>query len=253
MAGRIAATVAVIPLLLLFFTLAHAIVPVDLPDDAASISLLTGKPDTETEIKYATNEPEYQTRIPAQEIETEFKMLSEKEIKTETGTEMKTETVPLTVISLRPTNRHFPRLPFIRRGHKCRHQFHRGTIKPWLVRLINRHERSYGNDMILAGDGEGDGMRFDLVSRNGDLKTVPATLSRSPFEHEVRKSHHKHEHEHEHEHEHDEHDYHRHRHHDHHRVEEKEYEREEREREHDHGLKHKGEFLRKIRKFLNGF
>ncbi|CAN6718579.1 unnamed protein product [Malus baccata var. baccata] len=159
------------------------------------------------------------------------------------------ETVPLTVFSFRPVNRHFPRRPFplsFRHGRPCGH-----ARRPWTPRFHGgeREHRegesvSYGNDMIMAS---GDNMGFDPAFRGG-VRQIPARWvnfrhggPRFPFRHEeemeLERPHHHHHHRH---------------HHDHDQDRREGFEGMEKPfREHKH--EHEGGLMRKFRKFLNHF
>uniref|UniRef100_A0A2P2JQ35 Uncharacterized protein n=1 Tax=Rhizophora mucronata TaxID=61149 RepID=A0A2P2JQ35_RHIMU len=104
--------------------------------------------------------------VPVAEVEPEKKPVNlPKTVETtEVRLESETQTVPLTFVSFRPINRHFPRrsfIPFFGRGHRCRHHHHhRRFPKP----LGPRFEIPYGDDMILSGEGD---RSFDPMSRGG--------------------------------------------------------------------------------------
>lgn len=171
----------------------------------------------------------------------------------EESTEFKhSETVPLTVISFRPINRHFPRRPFplsFRHGHRCRHG-HR-QFGPWTPRFHGgERERdqdvvSYGDDMILSS---GDDTRF-VPAFHGGPRQIPARWENFrhgggpgfPHRHdddmEFERPHHHHHHRHRHDHDHD------------HRREE--FEGMENPRE--HRRQRDGGLFGRFRKFLNHF
>ncbi|KAM3001612.1 hypothetical protein FF2_037888 [Malus domestica] len=159
------------------------------------------------------------------------------------------ETVPLTVISFRPVNRHFRRRPFplsFRHGHRCRH-----AHRPMSPRFHGGEGDavSYGNDMLVASS---DDMGFNPAFRGG-ARQIPARWvnirhggPRFPFRHEedmeLERPHHHHHRRHHHEHDHD-----------HDRREEFEgTEKQPREHKHDHEH-HGGGLMRRVRKFLNHF
>ncbi|KAF5478111.1 hypothetical protein F2P56_004698 [Juglans regia] len=101
--------------------------------------------------------------LPSEKHEPEFAtMVSVSEETDSNLPEPESNSIPLTMISIRPIDRHFPRRPFplmFRHGHRCRHhrhprhdQQHEGhEFKPWGPRFPDR-EVPYGNDMIVADE-----------------------------------------------------------------------------------------------------
>ena len=86
--------------------------------------------------------------------------------------ESNVESVPLTVVTFRPINRHFQRMhdrrPFpFRMPHRCRHHF-----KPIGPRFLHR-EIPFGNDMIMARDDDAP-TNIGPVFRGGRLRHHPA-------------------------------------------------------------------------------
>ncbi|XP_021292483.1 uncharacterized protein LOC110422790 [Herrania umbratica] len=61
------------------------------------------------------------------------------------------DSVPLTEISFRPVNRHFPRRPMIPFRHKHNCRFHR-RFRPLNRGLQQKRYISYGDDMILSDE-----------------------------------------------------------------------------------------------------
>lgn len=157
--------------------------------------------------------------------------------------------VPLTVISFRPINRHFPRRPFplsFRHGHRCRHGHHQ--FKPWGPRPLRR-EVSYRNDMVdgeepkskpVFGDGEEPQIRTRMIRlRQGG--------PRFPFRHDEDLTERPNHHDQDHDHHHRLHVFHR----QHMDMEGGQTKEREVEKEHKHD--HAETFMKSFRKFLNRF
>ncbi|KAI4315520.1 hypothetical protein L6164_028318 [Bauhinia variegata] len=93
----------------------------------------------------------------------------------ETSTESQSEvspsdpdSVPFTIISFRPINRHIPRRPLplpYRHGHRCRHNH---GFRPWDPMFPRRHI-PYGYDMILNNDDEKSSDRVP----GGGVRQIP--------------------------------------------------------------------------------
>ncbi|EXC63302.1 hypothetical protein L484_000045 [Morus notabilis] len=138
------------------------------------------------------------------------------------------DAAPLTLISFRPVNRHFPRRPFpltLRHGHRCRHHF----MKQWGQRRPHGDIIPYGNDMILSTE---DRPSFDPVLRSGfparwiKIRHMEAESAHRRGD-KIYWPHHDEEHEH-----------------DHHHHE---------EHEHDHKHERQNVFLKSFRKFMKQF
>ncbi|KAF3448691.1 hypothetical protein FNV43_RR09404 [Rhamnella rubrinervis] len=234
--AKLVLTIAVI---CVFFAFSHARTPADLPvADVITDESLNDHLETATlRLPSERDESEPVTKVEWVRESTESKRPETTESFDKPDESEPSDSVPLTVISFRPINRHFPRRPFpltFRRGHPCRHSH--PQFKPWDPRP-QRREVSYGNDMIVS-----DELRFKPVSHNEDQPQIPARWStfrqvgpRFPFRHddEMERPHHHH--------------HHRFR---HHHVEGGENEEREVEHEHNNG---EGGFMMRVRKFLNHF
>ncbi|XVF10433.1 hypothetical protein REPUB_Repub07fG0182500 [Reevesia pubescens] len=154
------------------------------------------------------------------------------------------ESVPLTMISFHPVNRHFPRRPLVPYRHKHNCRFHK-RFRPLNPPFQQKRSISYGNDMILSDERT----RFDPESR-GVVRQIQARWARFPDEGAESKEHvdfmkpHHHEHEHAHHHD-DEHHHHYYHHRRHHHGEEDERDGEEHENE--------GWFMARFHKFFVNF
>ncbi|XP_007040495.2 PREDICTED: urease accessory protein UreE [Theobroma cacao] len=160
------------------------------------------------------------------------------------------DSAPLTKISFRPVNRHFPRRPMIPFRHKHNCRFHK-RFRPLNPRLQQKRYISYGDDMILSDEKS----QFDPESRGVVRQIQPrwARFRDDGTESEdldfIKPHHHDHDHDHDHEHEHEhDHDDHHHHHHHHHRRHHHGEEDEKDERE-----EHEGGFMRRFRKFFIHF
>lgn len=245
--------------LLFLFSFSHALTPSDLPEKETNGRDLANTKFPESETKPATAillPSEKRDSEPAKDFEWIPEAAATKLpdsdgptiLANEESTEFThSESVPLTVISFRPVNRHFPRRPFplsFRHGHRCRHG--RRHVGPWSPRFHggerDRDAVPYGNDMIL-----GDDLAFDPVFRGLPRQIPPRWGSfrhggpRFPFRHdddmELERPHHHHHHRHDREHD----------------REEFEGMEKPREHRHEHEREHEGGLMRKFRKFLNRF
>lgn len=238
MARNLPFTVAVTALLF-SFTLATARYPLDLPENdvtshddnlanwsdsdpkvTATLILPSEKPESQpaTAVEFESEETEHaDSKLPEKVIGTSESIHERSETESD-------KTVPLTVVTFRPINRHFPRRPLIpfRRAHRCRgSHHHHNQFKPWgSSRFSGPQEVSYGSDMILSG-GEDKG--FSPVFNHGGNRL--SFIKDEKREEMITRRHHNHHHDHDHE------------------------EGEEREHEHEH----EGGFVKGIRKFLKHF
>ncbi|KAJ9173713.1 hypothetical protein P3X46_016823 [Hevea brasiliensis] len=247
MSRNVALSVAVAALLFLF-TFAHARAPLDQPEndvtsrDDRLADLPESDPKATATIVLPSEKPESKSanvvKLESEETESTESKLPGKEIGTSESFHEKSETettvtVPLTLITFRPINRHFLRRPLIpfRRGHRCRGRYqHHNQLKPWGgLRFKSPREVYFGNDMILSG-GKDLGLagprqipvRWTRFNHGGNRFSFVNDESRR--EEMIKRPHH-------------------HQHHRHHHEEEEEGE----EREHE------GAFMKGIRKFLNHF
>lgn len=154
------------------------------------------------------------------------------------------ESVPLTKISFRPVNRHFPRRPLLPFRHKHNCRYHK-RFRPWNPQFQQKHYISYGDDMILSDDKT----RFDPKA-DVPVRQIQARWARFPDDGaeskepvDFMKPHH---HDHEHEHDHDE-DHHHHFHHHHRRHHHEEEEERDEEEAHEGGL------MKRLSKFFIHF
>ncbi|KAH7513763.1 uncharacterized protein LOC112493417 [Ziziphus jujuba] len=252
-------TVAVI---FLIFAFSNARTPADLPatEVIGDESLNT---QTRSDIQTASNNPillpsERSDNEPVTLVELEPDTIRSNFAEFRTGesspkdSEPTSESVPLTVISFRPINRHFPRRPFplsFRHGHRCRHGH--SQFKPWGPRPLRR-EVSYGNDMIIDGE---EAKSFKPVFRDEEEPQIRTRMirfrqgPRFPFRHDEEDQMERpndHEHEHDRDHHHHLHVFHRH----HMDVGRGQPKEREAEKEQHNPVE---SFMKSFRKFLNRF
>lgn len=194
-----------------FIAVIYARSPLDLPEsnNNPSILLPTEKPESDPKPKTIESGEE----LPSSETYIVDRV---------------TLTRPASFVSFRPINRHFNvqrqfglRLPL----RRCRHH------KKAMERRFHGREVSYGNDMILSGDGSGSDQAF-----RGVVRQIPAKWVRF---------------------------HHHHRHHDHDGLPEfpseqqmfgkEQYKRHFHHYHHEEEKREEGGFMKKIRKFLNHF
>ncbi|XVE58050.1 hypothetical protein DITRI_Ditri04bG0139200 [Diplodiscus trichospermus] len=163
-------------------------------------------------------------------------------------TESSVESVPLTTISFRPVNRHFPRRPLIPFRHKHNCRFHK-RFRPMNPGFQQKRYISYGNDMILSDLTT----RFDPVSSDG-VRQIEARWARFPDDGAESKEHVEFMKPHQHDHDHDEdHHHHHHRQHRRHHYGQEDERDEEEEHGHEHEDKEEGGFMGKFSKYFFHF
>ncbi|XP_002509948.2 uncharacterized protein LOC8287759 [Ricinus communis] len=242
MAANLAVTVTSATFFFLF-AFAYAL---DLPEispvsttsyDHNLVTLPDSDPKTTTTIILPSEKPETEpaTFVDLEPEDTEIPKLSETESKQEKTEPALTDSVPLTVITFRPINRHIARRsvnPF-RRGRGChgRHHHHFNQFK--IKNAQDQGQRSYGDDMIISG-GEYLGSDRRVPARWAKFNHGGHGFS---FTNEEDKRN-----------EMNDRPRHHHHHHHHHRHEEEEGE----VKDHKHEY-YKGGFMKRIRKFLNNF
>ncbi|GLT67918.1 hypothetical protein SLA2020_401920 [Shorea laevis] len=177
--AKLAVTVAVV-FLLLAVSPAH-FQEVDLPehDAAATLEAEASSLENQKAIFLPSVDVGFDTanvEFNSQDAESKPEILE-----VETGPEsVDTHTVPLTMISVRPNNRQFPRRPFLPFRHRHRlNCSQRRQFRPWDPRFQKHNAIPFGDDMIRSDDG----MNFDMVHPGG-LRKVPAKWGRFQRRHE---------------------------------------------------------------------